>query len=218
MNKIISKILAKIQYFSCLDLMETLGARKHNKKISVFKGGSFSAAKDSCVKGTVPLLFNRSNYMGYCPSFIRPGVLRVMNGATLNITGDSDVAVRIQQGAKIDVFPGAVLEIGENTFINDSCRIGSKSKISIGKDCLLGDCVSIHDFDGHKIDGTEGIREVIIGDHVWLGEGVTVLKGVKIGEGSVVGAGSLVCKDIPPACLAVGSPAKVLKENITWES
>ena len=44
-----------------------------------------------------------------------------------------------------------------------------------------------------------------------------ILKGVTIGEGAVVGANSLVTKDVPPHCLSIGSPAKVVRENIFWE-
>lgn len=45
----------------------------------------------------------------------------------------------------------------------------------------------------------------------------TILKGVTIGYGAIVGAGSIVTKDIPPKCLAVGNPAKVIKEDIKWK-
>ncbi len=53
---------------------------------------------------------------------------------------------------------------------------------------------------------------VEIGDHAWLNFGVSVLRGVKIGEGAVIGAGSLVTKDVPSYTLAVGNPARVIRE------
>jgi acetyltransferase-like isoleucine patch superfamily enzyme len=52
---------------------------------------------------------------------------------------------------------------------------------------------------------------VAIGRDVWLGAKVTVLRGSTIGDGSVVGANAVVGGDIPPASLAVGVPARVLK-------
>jgi acetyltransferase-like isoleucine patch superfamily enzyme len=52
---------------------------------------------------------------------------------------------------------------------------------------------------------------VIIEDNVWLAARVVVLKGVRIGRGSVVGVGSVVTRDIPAGCLAVGSPARVIR-------
>jgi lipopolysaccharide O-acetyltransferase len=63
---------------------------------------------------------------------------------------------------------------------------------------------------------------VRIGQRVWLGEGVSVLKGVTIGDGSIIGAGAVVNKDIPPNCIAVGVPARIVKrfcaETGSWES
>jgi maltose O-acetyltransferase len=53
---------------------------------------------------------------------------------------------------------------------------------------------------------------IILENNVWLGARVIVLKGVTIGEGSVIGAGSVVTKNIPSRSLAVGQPAKIIKE------
>lgn len=53
---------------------------------------------------------------------------------------------------------------------------------------------------------------VKIGKNCWLGEGVIVMPGVTIGDGSVIGAHSVVNKDIPPATIAVGSPARMVKQ------
>ncbi|MGO1885884.1 MAG: DapH/DapD/GlmU-related protein, partial [Citricoccus sp.] len=50
------------------------------------------------------------------------------------------------------------------------------------------------------------------GRRVWLGANVTVLPGVTIGDNSVVGAGSVVTKDVPANTVAVGSPARVVRE------
>ncbi len=57
----------------------------------------------------------------------------------------------------------------------------------------------------------------MIGDWVWIGCRATVLKGVTIGDGAVVAAGSVVTRDVPPAALVGGNPARVLRERVTWE-
>ena len=53
---------------------------------------------------------------------------------------------------------------------------------------------------------------VRIEDKVWIGFNVIVLKGVTIGEGAVVGAGSVVVNDVPAWSVAVGNPARVIRE------
>ncbi len=56
------------------------------------------------------------------------------------------------------------------------------------------------------------IRDVRIGKNAHIGMGSIIMPGVTIGDGAIIGAGSLVTKDIPPYCLAIGHPAKVIKE------
>lgn len=104
--------------------------------------------------------------------------------------------------------------------ISAYCNISSNSKITIGEKTLLGPYVSVfatmHNFD--RVDEaildqawtSEGIE---IGHDCWLGAKVTVLDGVKIGESTVVGAGALVTSSLPPRVVAVGSPAKVIRQR-----
>ncbi|EHM02236.1 bacterial transferase hexapeptide repeat protein [Acetobacteraceae bacterium AT-5844] len=57
----------------------------------------------------------------------------------------------------------------------------------------------------------------MIGDHVWIGDDALVLKGVTIGQASIIGARSVVTKDVPPNSVAVGTPARIIRRNVTWE-
>lgn len=59
--------------------------------------------------------------------------------------------------------------------------------------------------------GLEGGKPITIGNNVWLGGGVIVCPGVTIGDDAVVGAGAVVVKDIPAGAVAVGNPAKVIR-------
>ena len=52
---------------------------------------------------------------------------------------------------------------------------------------------------------------IVIKDGAHIGIGSIIMPGVTIGEGAVIGAGSVVTRDIPPCCVAVGAPAKVIK-------
>jgi acetyltransferase-like isoleucine patch superfamily enzyme len=53
---------------------------------------------------------------------------------------------------------------------------------------------------------------IVIEDNCWIGAGAIVLDGVTIGRGACVGAGSVVTKSVPPHSLAVGSPARVIRD------
>lgn len=63
----------------------------------------------------------------------------------------------------------------------------------------------------YRLQGFEKILPVNIGSGSWLGQNVVVLPGVSIGKQVVIGANSVVSRDIPDYCIAVGSPAKVIK-------
>jgi acetyltransferase-like isoleucine patch superfamily enzyme len=124
--------------------------------------------------------------------------------------------IRSPRHNPVDLFVGhsGTLEVGSDTFINQGVRISCSHRISIGRDCLLGDESVILDNDFHALPGEDapGCAPVVIGDHVWIATRVIVLRGVTIGESSVVAAGSVVTKDIPPFSLAAGVPARVVRE------
>lgn len=110
----------------------------------------------------------------------------------------------------------ALLEIGDDTFINCGTTISARNHIKIGKNCQIATGVVMMDDDFHGTsedrDSYETPTPIIIGDNVWLATRVIVLKGVTIGEGSTVASGAVVTKDIPPYCIAAGVPAKVIKK------
>jgi acetyltransferase-like isoleucine patch superfamily enzyme len=118
------------------------------------------------------------------------------------------------------------ITIGENTTIYNSTHIAAVergSEIRIGSDCLFSGYVDIRTTDSHSIIDLQTrkrinfAKNVTIGNHVWLGGHATVLKGSTIGNNCVIGMKSLVTKDIPNNCVAAGSPAVVIKENVTWK-
>jgi acetyltransferase-like isoleucine patch superfamily enzyme len=109
---------------------------------------------------------------------------------------------------------GKNLSIGKRVFINSGCRFQDQSDITIGDDCLIGHNAVIatlqHDIAPSR-RGDVIPAPVVIGRNVWLGANVTVLPGVSIGDDAVIGAGSIVTKNIPAGCIAVGSPARVVR-------
>lgn len=91
--------------------------------------------------------------------------------------------------------------------------------IEIGYGVYMGENVIIRDSDNHEIirENYSMTKEIVIGNHVWIGEGAKILKGVHIGDGAVVVAGAIVTKDVPKNCLVGGIPAMVLRENLMWK-
>ena len=53
---------------------------------------------------------------------------------------------------------------------------------------------------------------ITIGKNVWIGENAVILQDITIGDGCIIGAGSIVTKDIPAYSVAVGNPARVIKQ------
>lgn len=122
----------------------------------------------------------------------------------------------IYEGARIFINDNAQFKLGEG-FINSSANISCFDKIEIGKNCVISENVLIRDSDNHTILNGEKTKPIIIKDNVWIGVNVTILKGVTINEGAVIAAGSLVVNDVKKNCLVGGVPAKILKENVSWE-
>ena len=110
---------------------------------------------------------------------------------------------------------GRNMHFGKNVFINAGCKFQDQGGIYIGDNALIGHNAVIatinHDEDPEK-RGSMVFHPVHIGNNVWLGANVTVLPGVTIGDGAIIGAGSVVTKDVPENMIAVGNPAKVIRE------
>jgi acetyltransferase-like isoleucine patch superfamily enzyme len=95
-------------------------------------------------------------------------------------------------------------------------------KIEIGKDCMFSNKIDIRVGDSHAIFDietgkriNEG-RDVLIGNHVWIGSDSKILKGAKLNDGCIIGSGSIVTGNVEKDSIYTGIPAKKVKENIRW--
>lgn len=153
----------------------------------------------------------------------------------------------IRRNSRVDVFPWKRFEIGELTTIESFCTVnngsgdvllGDRCRIGIGSVVIgpvimghgtgLGQHVFISGFNHDYKDGTKNsseqgldIRPTIVEDEAHIGANSVVVAGVRIGKRCQIGAGSVVTKDIPPYSIAVGNPARVIKqfnhETGQWE-
>lgn len=121
----------------------------------------------------------------------------------------------------ISVRNDAILKIGNNVGVSSPC-IWVHKKVTIGNNVKIGGDCLLFDSDAHSLnylDRREDMRdlnnkkdrEIIIGDDVLIGARCIILKGAIIGDRAVIGAGSVVTQSIPPDCIAVGNPCKVVK-------
>lgn len=113
------------------------------------------------------------------------------------------------------------LLIGEGVSFNYYCHVGCINKIVIGNHVMVGSYVLITDHSHGELERTSvpvakrkllSKGPVIIEDNVWIGEHACIMPGVTIGEGSIIGANAVVTHNVPAYSLAVGAPAKVVKQ------
>lgn len=116
--------------------------------------------------------------------------------------------------------PGEGLSIGDNVYIGPYCVLGAGGGLSIGSDVTIGAHVDIlaedHEFgDASRKISEQGVTRqgVSIGDDCWIGNRATILDGVKVGRGCVIGAAAVVTRDLPDFSVAVGSPARVVRDR-----
>jgi acetyltransferase-like isoleucine patch superfamily enzyme len=119
-----------------------------------------------------------------------------------------------------------VLEIGNGSGIGHGCTFTIGKRVSIGRKCGITPGCWIMDSSGHSLEpanrvldetkhvwappSVDDVREVVIGDNVWIGQRSIIFPGVTIGEGSIISAGSIVRLQVPPYSLVAGNPAKII--------
>ncbi len=145
-----------------------------------------------------------------------------VNGAEQMFLGDG---VGISYGARLECIReyggqtySPALVIGDKTTAEFFLHIGCAEKVVIGRDVMIAGHCSITDHQ-HGYDPDRPLHgqpltvaPVEIQDSVFIGEYVHVLPGVTIGTHSVIGSHSVVTHDIPPYSVAVGIPARVIRE------
>lgn len=169
------------------------------------------------------VFYNGPLFRGRCESagrglyvFILPHVMghtRIRVGNNVRILGK----VGIMSGR---VMKEPTLVIHDRVFIGHMVQFVVNQEVVVEEGVLIAGRCSIADSDGHPRDPElraqgappprEDIRPVRICRNAWIGEGSTIRKGVTIGEGAIIGAGSVVLKDVPPRCIALGNPARVV--------
>ena len=162
-------------------------------------------------------------------------------GNSVEIGADSDVTGVILvrgKGNHVRIGPGCTYRgritikgngqrvlIGENTTAAGVSILAQEGcDVIIGANCMFSREIEIRTSDSHSVIDRTNLRRlnipgsVTIGAHVWLGLRAIVSKGASIPDDSIVGAGAFVNKSFEePGIVLAGSPAKVVRQNITWK-
>jgi len=146
-----------------------------------------------------------------CPSHDAPRRHALLH----ELFGAVGVDVEVRPPVYVDY--GYNVRLGSGTFLNYGCQLADVAAIELGDAVQVGPNVQlltpIHPVEPDaRRQRWERAAAISIGDNVWLGGGVIVLPGVTIGADCVIGAGAVVTKDVPPGVLAVGNPARVVKQ------
>jgi maltose O-acetyltransferase len=150
-----------------------------------------------------------------------PGSYETPNFNAKKIRGNCARLILEKCGKNVNFEKGSTfyddLVIGNHSGVGIRAEIGEC--VTIGDDVMMGsDCIiytNQHEFRRTdipmRLQGSQGIQPVFIGNDVWIGSRVTILPGVRIGNGVVIGAGAVVTKDLPDYAIAVGVPARVIR-------
>lgn len=146
-------------------------------------------------------------YLHACPAGISIGAESfVMKNAILHVYNFRDL-------------PHAGITIGARSLIGEACVLRGQGGITIGDDVFLAPLVQLLAVNHIYADTTRPIsvqgitvQGISVADGAWIGGGAIVLDGVRIGRNAVIGAGAVVTRDVPDYCVAVGNPARVVRD------
>ena len=155
-------------------------------------------------------------------------------GENVNITHLSiyffmdNAKIHIKSGSKIRLYAAigndAYIEVGSGctSANNVSVYTSEGGKVIIGEDCMFSSNITLRACDGHAIYSTvthkrmNMTKDIILGDHVWVGFDAVILGGSVVGSGSIVGYNATVTKCFPNNCIIGGNPAKILRRHAAW--
>ena len=140
----------------------------------------------------------------------RPGYGRLEIGRWVHI-GDGN-SLRCHEGS---------MRIGDKVVLGRNNTVNCYLDVEIGAASIVADWVYVTDFDHRTEDVHVPIKDqgivkapVRIGPDTWIGVKASVLRGSRIGRGCVLGAHAVVRGDIPDFAVAVGAPARVVRDRV----
>lgn len=144
----------------------------------------------------------------------------------------------IRSRTRMDVFPYNQFRLGIKSVIEDFATVNNGvgdviigdqtivglgnviiGPVTIGNEVMLAQNIVIsalnHGYEDPNVSPRrqkETCKQIVINDDVWVGSNSVITAGVTLGKHCIIGAGSVVTKDVPPFSVAVGNPARVIKQ------
>lgn len=174
-----------------------------------------------CIDLQTPVRHNMLyvGHQGYSAVAEQEGLLHIGKGGRLIVEGTA----RLGQGIRLWIDSGSAIRLGDDFYCNKNCFLRAcDADIRFGKEVLLGWDIEVNTTDGHQLM-VAGVAhpnhaDICVGHHVWIASHVIVGKGAVLPDDTVVAARSLVnAKFIETKTLIGGTPAKVLKQDVTWK-
>jgi len=184
------------------------------------EGNVFQAEDEAALFGQIT--FNGSNSYARIGKPVQAGRFDFILHSGCSI----DIGAQLISGAlRIHANDGGHVSMGPQCGINGTMSIAvpEPSRVSIGRDCLFADGITMMTSDCHSIFDRETrrrinpARSIEIGARVWVGASALILKGAVIGRGSIIGANAVVEGEVPEFCTAAGNPLRIVRRNVTWD-
>jgi hypothetical protein len=152
--------------------------------------------------------------------------------ASLNIHGEQTQCIFDDAGSKYVALHILNMRSHNQNFFfgKDSTAVGISIEMEgedavcvVGEDALISSGVWLRNHDMHSVLDLETGRivnitqhDILLERHVWLGQDVLAVGAQHIGFGAIVGARSFLKRPVPPKCIAGGTPARIIRENMSW--
>lgn len=140
-----------------------------------------------------------------------------------DVTGTIDFGGRIEIGPATKLLVSGHLRLGDNFWGSGRSLIACAHRIEFGADNLLSWDVTVIDHDFHAISDTRtgevlnAPKPISVGERVWVGARATILRGSVVGDGTVIASNSVLNRTYEGENQIIGgSPARVLRKNISW--
>jgi maltose O-acetyltransferase len=141
----------------------------------------------------------------------RPGSKLLWRKAFLRAVG-VEFREHVFFGNGFRLYKHGSISLGKNSCFGENCGLYAHGDVKIGEHFVAAPGLTINSGDHEPVAMTPRALPITIGDRVWCGVNVTILAGSTIGDDCVIGANALVRGDIPPRSVAVGMPAKVVRQ------